>query len=394
MENENLLLEIPYGTRDFLPGEASQKRKLENRLANLFASWGYEEVSTPVMEYLDTLVMGSGESIEEHLFKFFDSGNRTLALRHEMTTPIARLVTGRLKEAPLPLKLSYVGSVYRHEQTQAGRQCEFYQGGVELIGSDTPAADAEIIALAIETLRCAGLQNFRLCLGHVDYAQGLTVEYQLTEEQKEKIKHTIEAKNLVRLQKLTEKFPLSPTQRKTLNEIPLLYGDREILIKAKELAHNNRSYAALENLTEIYSILTHYGLTEYVSFDLGMIRDFGYYTGMVFEVYVPTLGYPLCGGGRYDNLLAGFGKDCPATGFAVGIERLMLALKDSHAKVPGNPPKVYVAYAEGKIAEAVAAASSLRAAGTAADLALVPQNESEAKLFADKNGYERLAYFD
>ena len=152
MEKDNSVLKIPYGTRDFLPAEAAGKRVVETRLAELFAQWGYEEVVTPSIEYLDTLGLGSSQNIGDHLFKLFDKSNQTLALRHEMTTPIARLVSTRLQDSPLPLKLSYISSVFRYEQTQAGRQCEFYQAGVELMGPGSPATDAEVVALAVTTI--------------------------------------------------------------------------------------------------------------------------------------------------------------------------------------------------------------------------------------------------
>lgn len=393
MERENLLLEIPYGTRDFLPGEAAKKRVLENRLADLFASWGYEEVSTPVMEYLDTLLMGSGSEAEERMFKFFGRDNRTLALRHEMTTPIARLATGRLRGAKLPLKLSYISSVYRYEQTQAGRQCEFYQAGVELLGSESAAADAEIIALAIESLRSAGVTDFRLCLGHVGFAHGLTEEFGLSVRQKAKIKQAIESKNLVCLQNLVENAGISAAKCQILNEIPRLYGDVEVLHRAEQMADNTMSRAALDNLAQIYKLLKNYELEQYVAFDLGMIRDFGYYTGMVFEIYVPTLGFPLCGGGRYDTMLADFGQDCAATGFALGIERVMMALRGAETEALKPVKNVFVSFAAGHIAEAIAEARRLRGEGYVAELSLVPQTLAEADNYREQNGYEQLAYF-
>lgn len=326
MDKDNLLLEIPYGMRDFLPGEAAQKRATENRLADLFAAWGYEEVVTPVMEYLDTLVMGSGDRLEEHIFKFLGRDNRTLALRHEMTTPIARLATGRLRDKPLPLKLSYISNIYRYEQIQTGRRCEFYQAGVEFLGESGAAADAEVIALAMESLRSAGITDFRLCLGHVDFAGGLLESCGLTAKETEKIQAAIENKNLVKLKTLTEKLSLSSVAQATLQQIPMLYGDESVIERAGQLTANRKSNAALDNLRQIYTLVQNkYGLSEHIAFDLGMIRDFGYYTGMVFEIYVPTLGFPLCGGGRYDRMLAKFGRDLPATGFALGIERIMLA---------------------------------------------------------------------
>ena len=172
MSNKDLVLEIPYGTRDFLPREAAEKRAIEEKIAETFKRWGYDEVATPTIEFLDTLTMGNGSNLEPKMFKLFDKENRTMALRYEMTTPIARVVASRLVDDLLPYKLSYVSSVFRYEKTQTGRQCEFHQAGVELIGSSTPA-DAEVIALAVSIMQEAGLKDFQICLGQVEFINGL-----------------------------------------------------------------------------------------------------------------------------------------------------------------------------------------------------------------------------
>ena len=196
-------LETPYGTRDFLPKEAAAKREIENRLAKLFASYSYEEVVTPTMEFLETLKM-SGGTVEQNLFKMFDQKNRTLALHHEMTTPIARLVVSRLKEFELPLKLSYNTSVFRFRQNQPQRQCEFYQAGVELLGVSNAFADAEIIALAVQSLKVAGLQKFKICLGQVGFASGLMEQFNLPLDVQGKIKLAIENHDIVGLKNIIE----------------------------------------------------------------------------------------------------------------------------------------------------------------------------------------------
>ena len=166
------LLETPYGTRDFLPKEAAEKRAVEGKIIELFTRFGYEQVVTPAMEYLQTLTTSGGRTIEPHLFKMFDRNNRTLALRHEMTTPIARLASSRLKDSPT-LKLSYLTNVFRFRQNQTGRQCEFYQAGVELLGVSNAFADAEIVALAAQALNVAGLADFKISLGQAEFAAGL-----------------------------------------------------------------------------------------------------------------------------------------------------------------------------------------------------------------------------
>ena len=324
MEKDRSLLKIPYGTRDFLPAEAAGKRVVETRLAELFAQWGYEEVVTPSIEYLDTLSLGGNRGIGNHLFKLFDKENKTVALRHEMTTPIARLVSTRLQDSPLPLKLSYISSVFRYEQAQAGRQCEFYQAGVELMGPGSPATDAEVVALAVSGLLRSGLTEFTVCLGQVEFLNGILNQYRLSEQEQADLKAAMERRNLVELNQLVEQLQLPENAKQVLKKLPLLNGGEELLKSAYDIALNEQSRRALDNLAEIYRLLKAYKVEQYVRFDLGIIRDFSYYTGMVFEVYAPGLGYPLCGGGRYDHLLADFGTACPATGFALGIERILL----------------------------------------------------------------------
>ncbi len=388
------ILEIPYGTRDFLPPEAAEKRALETRLMELFRLWGYEEIATPVIEYLDTLTIGNGSQIESRMFKLFDRQNRTLALRHEMTTPIARVVASRMKDAAYPLRLSYASSVYRYEQVQAGRQCEFHQAGVEFLGSDTAASDAEIIALAIDCLRGAGLRDFQICLGQVEFIHGLMEEYRLSPAMQEKIKECLERHDLVGLRQTAEKAGLSPDSQESLCRLPLLHGKREILEEASTLAANERSRQALENLTTIYRLLEDYGVASYIRFDLGVIRDFSYYTGMVFEGYTPGLGFPLCGGGRYDRMLSDFGHDCPATGFGLGIERLMMALRQEGSHKAVAVKDVCIAYAPGKTSEAIRETCRRRELGESVVLSPEPQDKTAAAITQKNNGCRSLVFLE
>ena len=392
MQTNEFVLEIPYGTRDFLPSEAAEKRAIEAELAGVFARWGYDEVVTPTIEYLDTLTIGNGQALEPHMFKFFDKNNRTLALRHEMTTPIARVVASRLRDDMLPLKLSYISSVYRYEQTQTGRQCEFYQAGVELIGSAEASADAEVIALAIEGMKRAGLKDFQLCLGQVEFINGLMQQFRLSEEVQEKIKGALEKRDLVGLERIVREAGLTKNAQEILQKLPLLHGREDMLKKAYTMAVNEQSRRALDNLCEIYRLLESYGAAEYVIFDLGVIRDINYYTGMVFEAYTPGLGFPLCGGGRYDHMLSDFGSACPATGFALGIERIMLALERQGLQKPKIEKDVFVAYDASRRGDAIQRVQKLRLEGRTAELALSPQTEEEARGYQEGKGYTSLEY--
>ncbi len=394
MNNNNFVPQIPYGTRDLLPREAKQKRIVEGALAELFTRWGYAEVVTPTFEYMETLTVGTGSDIQQHVFKFFDKNNRTLALRPDMTTPIARVAATRLKETPLPIRLFYLNNVFRHEQAQAGRQCEFYQAGVELLGAPDPAADAEVVALAVEAMLESGLTNFQISLGQVDFINGLMEESGLSPKYQQKVKYAMVSRDLVGLGELLDQSGLSPAAQELLKQIPVLHGRDEMLNKAYQLINNELSRAALDNLADIRKLLTAYGVDSYVNFDLGIIRDFDYYTGMVFEGYTPGLGFPLCGGGRYDNMLSAFGVDSPATGFALGIERVLLALERQGISASVRSKDVYIAWAENKLTEAIATANRCRKEGRQAELSLSAVPKEKAEAAAREQGYEELIYIE
>lgn len=392
MSNKDLVLEIPYGTRDFLPQEAAEKRAIEARIAKQFKLWGYDEIVTPTIEFLDTLTMGNGSNLEPQMFKLFDKENRTMALRYEMTTPIARVVASRLGEERLPHKLSYISSVFRYEKTQTGRQCEFHQAGVELIGSSKATADAEIIALAVKVMQEAGLKEFQICLGQVEFINGLMQQCCIYPKQQAMIKDAIERRDLVALNEIVDATELPEAAKHMVKQLPLLHGDKAVLDKAYNMAMNEQSRRALDNLAEIYHLLEAYGVAQYVTFDLGVIRDFSYYTGMVFEAYTAGLGFPLCGGGRYDHMLTDFGTALPATGFAVGIERILLALERQGLAKPEAAKDVYVAYAPGKQCEAIQQIQKLRAENKTCELAMAASLEAEAEAYRQKKGYNELIF--
>jgi ATP phosphoribosyltransferase regulatory subunit len=394
MNRSNFVPQIPYGTKDLLPREAKQKRIVEGALAELFSCWGYDEVVTPTFEYMETMTLGTGNSIHEHVFKFFDKNNRTLALRSDMTTPIARVAATWFKERPLPLRLFYLTNVFRHEQAQAGRQCEFYQAGVELLGAPGPAADAEIVALAVEAMLEAGLTNFQIGLGQVDFINGIMAESGLNLQEQYKVKYAMVTRDLVGLGEILAASGLSQPARDLLRQIPLLHGREAMLKDASQLVKNATSRAALDNLADIHKLLIGYGVEQFVNFDLGIIRDFDYYTGMVFEGYTPGLGFPLCGGGRYDTMLESFGVANPATGFALGIERILLALERQGIGVSVQGKDIFIAWAEGKLTDAIKAAKDHRKAGRRAELALAASSRPAAQAAAKEQGYEELIYIE
>lgn len=392
MKQNEPVIKIPYGTKDFLPADARRKRLLEMELATQFSHWGYEEVVTPTMEYLQTLTTGTGLDMSEQLFVFFDRDNRLLALRPEMTIPIARLAATRLRDRALPLRLFYLTNVFRHEEAQAGRQCEFYQAGVELMGASAPSADAEVIGLAISAALGAGLMDFRIGLGQVEFINGIMAESGLEERERQEIKRCLINRDLVGLECTVKGTGLSANQQQAICQIPLLSGGCEVIETARKLVTNASSLGALDNLAAIYELLQAYGLQQYVSFDMGLIRDFDYYTGMVFEGYTPGLGFPVCGGGRYDRMLATFGLDCPATGFAIGIERILLAQKRQDLAIQEDLRDVYVSWQAGKLPDAIASTIQLRGKGSSVELSPIPESRQTAEQNRQLRGFRELLY--
>ncbi len=385
MVRQEFIPQVPYGTKDILPADAARKREMENGLAQLFLQWGYQEVITPTFEYYETLKAGAPETSEDSAFRFFDRNGRMLALRPDMTTPIARVAVMRMKENPLPLRLFYLANVFRQEEAQAGRQCEFYQAGVELLGAGNVAADAEVVAVAVEALLAAGLVDFQVCIGQVDFISGIMSEAGLDAVMSRKVKQALIDRNMVGLSDLLEECQMDSTIRNLLQQLPMLHGKKELLQEVRGRVKNEISQAALDNLAEIYRLLENYGIDRYVMFDLGIIRDFDYYTGMVFETYTTGLGYPISGGGRYDRMAGAFGREQPATGFAMGIERVLLALERQGLETVEHCPRTYVGWAEGKLPQAIAEVRRIRAKGEVAEIGL----QSQTKAAAESDGKAR-----
>ncbi len=394
MPRQEFIPQVPYGTKDILPTDAALKRTMENQLVRLFLAWGYKEVITPTFEYHETLKAGAPDTADDSSFRFFDRNGRMLALRPDMTTPIARVAVMRMKEYPLPLRLFYLANVFRQEETQAGRQCEFYQAGVELLGAGGVAADAEVVTLAVESLLAAGLTDFQVCLGQVDFISGIMSEAGLDAPTGHKVKQALIERNMVGLAELLEECRMEPGIRQLLQQLPMLHGKKEMLQEIKGQVKNKISQAASDNLAEIYDLLEHYGIDRYVMFDLGIIRDFDYYTGMVFETYTTGLGYPICGGGRYDRMAAAFGREQPATGFAMGIERVLMALERQGLDSSEPARSLYVGWAEGKLPQAIAEVSRLRAGGGRVELGLHGQTRTMAEEDCKLRGCNRCIYID
>ena len=340
------------GTRDILPPESTRLLDVQARILGRFRLHGFREVITPALEYSEVV---EEPKLRDASYKLFDPDNQMLLLRPEMTTPIARLVAQRLRNAPTPHKLSYSLPVYRRAGVGHGQSAEFHQAGVEVVGSASPGEDAGTIALLVETLQSLGLRaprDFVLVLGQSAFYEGYL--RRVAPEAASELLAALAAKDLVRVDEIS---PDIPDEAAGVREIPRLVGpatDASVMQMAERYAEGE-AVAALENLREILAHLDAGGYLDSVMLDFGLIGRHNYYTGAVYEVYASGLGFTVANGGRYDNLLRRFGEPLPATGFAISLERLMSVLPDR------EPPPLLVLV--GGAVEATRLAAQLRSSG-------------------------------
>lgn len=324
----NWKLHTPNGVNDILPEECAVKKEIESTIWSVFSSIGYKETETPTFEYYDCYDGLGGQISQENMFKFFDEQGRILALRPDFTTSIARMAATKVSDSKLPLRYLYTGNVFRVEQTQGARQREFTQSGIELIGSYSPAADAEVISAAMEAVMAVGIEDFSMEIGQIAFFNGLVRQAGLDEKSTEKLRERIDSKDSVGIKAITDKLDIDEKIKKLIIDLPYLFGGAEVFEKAYVDGLNETSKVALDNLKRIYELLCLYGFEKYVSIDLGMLESIDYYTGSIFKCYTHGVGFPVCAGGRYDNLMGQFGAPKGAVGAAIGVNRLMSVLSD------------------------------------------------------------------
>lgn len=325
----NWKLHTPNGVNDILPDECAVKKDIEATIWSVFSSFGYKEVETPSFEYYDCYNGIGGQLSQENMFKFFDEQGRILALRPDFTTSIARMAATKAANAPSPQRYLYTGSVFRVEQTQGARQREFTQSGIELIGSYSPAADAEVIAAAMEAICAVGIEEFSMEIGQIAFFNGLAEQTGLDEDSIEKLRARIDSKDSVGIKAITDGLNIDESIKNIIIDLPYLFGGEEVFEKAYVDGLNETSKVALDNLKRIYELLCLYGFEKYVSIDLGMLESIDYYTGSIFKCYTHGVGFPICAGGRYDNLMSQFGSPKGAVGAAIGVNRLIAVLGGS-----------------------------------------------------------------
>jgi ATP phosphoribosyltransferase regulatory subunit len=332
---------IPRGVADYFWEEAYERRQAEAQLLSHFRAWGYGDVIPPMFEFAETVSTRASRRLQAELYRFLDKDGSTLALRPDMTIAVARLVGTRLHDAPMPQRYCYAGSVFRYTEPQGGRQREFQQTGAELIGVATPDADAEILAMTAKALESVGIDEFRLVIGQIQYFDGLLQDLQLAPAAQDALLHAIDRNSEPELEEFLRTTPLRTQQRRTLEELPRLTGGDPLSVidRADRLCLNYTMHAALDNLRAICSILEAYDLAGCIYLDLTEIHNLGYYTGLIFEVLTPQLGFAVGSGGRYDQLLGSFGRPNPAVGVALGIDRMLIARRQQEQLAQATRPR-------------------------------------------------------
>jgi ATP phosphoribosyltransferase regulatory subunit len=380
---------IPEGTKDTLFEECTRKIEIENILRKTYRYSGFLEIKSPTLEFYDVFNGENSTLSQEKMYKLFDNHGRILVLRSDMTTPIARIVATKLKEAIRPLRLCYTANVYRVNESLNGKNSEITQSGIEIIGVKNLKADGEAIITGITALINCGLRDFKIEIGHAEFFKALIDEVHIDDEEKEKLRVYIENKNFTALSELLDKNKnkIDENRLNFLRELPKLFGNMDILDKVCTFTNNKKALDAIDSIKAVYKIVKDAGLSEYVSVDLGMVHHLNYYTGIIFRGYAEGVGGNILSGGRYDNLIEEFGDKQEATGFAIYVDSIIRALENNGQIEENKLRKILIYYKNEEFKRAYDKALEFRKEGIAAELSLF-DDEKEAEKYSEEKGME------
>lgn len=382
------VLHTPEGVRDIYNVECGKRLALEGRLKKVFHLYGYHDIQPPTFEYFDVFGKEIGTIPSKDLYKFFDKDGNTLALRPDITPSIARAVATLFKEEELPIRLCYTGNTFVNHSNYQGRLRETTQMGAELMGDDSVEADAEMLALVIESLLTIGLKEFQLNVGNVDFFQSLIEDACLDEEAEERVRELINNRNYFGVEEFLESIQVKRSSKEAFAALNELVGGVDILVHAKNIAPNSKGVMAIRRLEKIYDTLRLYGVEKFVNFDLSMTGTYGYYTGIIFRGYTFGTGDAIVKGGRYDHLIEKFGKQSPSIGFAIVLDELMNALTRQKIRIVYTRKNTMIVYDEGKQREAIALAKDFRRKAKNAELI----KKDKGKLLEDYVAYGKEYY--
>jgi len=379
----------PEGMQDILFERCHFKRNLENSIRLLFLQSGYMEVETPTVEFYDVFSGAQNLIPQEDMFKFTDPQGRILVLRPDMTIPVARVAATKLKDNIWPVKVFYIGNTFSYNEMGGGKQKEYTQAGVEVLGISSPEADAELISLAIQALQKAGLEEFQIDIGQVDFFRGLMEQSGLSEFEAEEIRELIDKKDFVGVEQLVNSHAIDSELKELILNLPGYFGTADVIDKLAGKS-SGKALNALKYLKKVLEILEDWGFSKYVSIDLGMVQSLNYYTGIVFRGFTYGVGYPVLSGGRYDNLIQRFGKDCPATGFSLGINMIMTALERQNKLTVRPQGGYYIIYHNDSRKKAFSVLNELRQKGEMAELDISSMDTERARIYARNKGIRNI----
>ncbi|EKY25095.1 ATP phosphoribosyltransferase, regulatory subunit [Clostridium celatum DSM 1785] len=314
---------IPEGTRDFTIDECIKRRRIVDKVTDIFDKWGYSEISTPTIEYYETFNHKSQSLKEEEMYKFFDNRGRILVLRPDMTVPVARMINTKFRDISLPVKLYYSEKVFRVHEILEGKKNEYLDCGIEFVGLDGKNIDLEVLVTAIETLKAIGNKKFKIEIGNVNISKAALSGIGINGVEKKVIMNLINNKSLISLKEALELLDISEENKEFLNKLPWLFGGYEMIEKAKQLSVNKNMTESIIYLEDLYLSLKELGYEKYITVDLSMVPRVDYYSGIIFKGYIDGIGKAILRGGRYNGLLKNFGQDKPAIGFSIDINELI-----------------------------------------------------------------------
>lgn len=388
------LIHTPEGVRDIYGKEYANKLAIQNILHKQIHLYGYQDIQTPTFEYFDVFGKEIGTTPAKDLFKFFDSDGNILCLRPDFTPSMARCAAKYFAEEDLPLRLSYLGNTFSNTSLLQGKLKETTQIGAELMGDDSVEADGEMIAMLIDALLETGLKQFQVSVGEIDYFKGICEDLCLTEEQEKIIRNYISNKNFFAVKEYLQSEHIPEDQINVIMAIEDLFGSMDMLEEAGKLSKHPLVQGAIERLQSLYEVLCAYNVEKYVSFDLGMLSSYQYYTGIIFKVYTIGIGDVVVKGGRYDKLLPYFGKNSPAIGFVIVIDDLMQALKRQKIEIAVEDNNLLIVYDGFGFAEALKEAKTHRDKGVNVQLMRCDTSKSRSEYdeYAKNHGIHQVIY--
>lgn len=388
------LLHTPEGVRDIYSQECDDKRFLQKKLHHILKQYGYHDIETPTFEFFDVFSREIGTIPSRELYKFFDREGNTLVLRPDFTPSIARCAAKYFPDSETTLRLCYSGPTFINTLEYQGRLKESTELGVECIGENSVELDGEIIATTVELLKEAGLAEFQIEIGEVDFFKGLLEETGVSEETAMTLRELISNKSFFEVEELLAHLPMKEELKTIFLRLPQLFGPIERIMELKKLTKNETSIHAVERLEALYKVLKLYSVEDYVTFDLGMLSKYHYYTGIIFRAYTHGSGEALIKGGRYDNLMEQFGSPKPSIGFVVDIDRLLTTLERQGIAFPPAKKPVLILYTETSFQKAVEKAAKLRKEGAFVEMTKAVKSMKEYQEQLEEDNFSEILYMD